>query len=86
MCDNAWHHIAVVAGFDSGFTCRLYVDDVEEDNDTNSGAWTIDVPNSLVADSHGSFWTNFIGETDQFRIFDRSLTPAEVTDLFEEAP
>lgn len=67
-----WSHIA---GTYDGTDIRFYLNGVETDNNTLTGIQGY--ANKLLVGSEG--WANhFNGKVDEFRIYDRALTPGEV--------
>lgn len=64
---DAWHHIVLT--YDGGTESRLYLDGV--DLGTDDFAFNTDAAAKLQIGSRGA--------TDELAIFDRVLTPAEVT-------
>ncbi len=86
---NAWHHIAVVLPAGAPYTGTLYIDGVPAA--TNS-AMTLHVTdlgpttNNWIGRSHysGTAGSNpcFNGQLDDFRVYKRALSQAEITTLF----
>ena len=83
LSTNTWHHMVVV---DEGTTMRTYIDGAD------AGAHTIASSSMLLRAAYPRFYhladadarnTLFITGT---RMFDRSLTAAEVTTLYNEEP
>lgn len=78
--DGNWHFVAVTYGVQAGELVNIYVD--------NSGQVT-SVPNNLtwgpwpnrqimLGLSHDAWWKRLDGALDDFRIYTRELTPAEI--------
>jgi len=76
--DNAWHH--VVCTYDESIM-KLYIDNVLQD-DTASSSVTITYTGttSFIGDRTGG--TNFEGSMDELGVWNRALTQAEVTELY----
>jgi hypothetical protein len=81
----AWHHIAVVLGAGATYTGTLYVDGVSVG--TNA-AMTLrpsnlgNTPNNWIGRSAFTADPFFHGLVDDFRVYNRALTAAEITALF----
>lgn len=86
--DNEWQHLAVTYESGSATGLRLYINGVE---DANSPADTSSITNLA---SNGQYFRlgradntgEINGSLDEFRIFDRVLTPAEVQALYSIKP
>ncbi len=88
LADGAWHHVVVVAEHAS--LRRCYYDGVEVGTDTrtwlhetrNLSRWTIGrLENMGFTEEYP-----FTGDLQDLRIYDRAVTPDEVTALFSAAP
>ena len=85
--DGAWHFVAATW---TGVTVRLYVDAVEQGDETPDGSFgaTADVmhPFDVATDDRYSAGTGdrfFPGLIDDVRVYDRPLTAAEIGKLFD---
>ncbi len=87
VVDGNWHHVVAVTDADSQ-TIKLYVDGVEPASTlTSTGAWpdiTHTSPVQFGASTAGSFELN--GAVDEVRYYNRALSAAEVTALYNEKP
>lgn len=80
---NTWHHVAVVLPAGSTYTGTLYIDRVVAGSTAGMTLHptSIAMPNSFIGRSQ---WTNdpyFNGYVDDFRIYRRALTAAEIAAL-----
>ena len=80
--DGQWHHIA---GTYDGTTMHMYVDGVLQASNSALPAGPIDnCPGGTLR--FGLWWQNFpdrwVGDMDEMYIYNRALTPTEVTQLF----
>ena len=82
--DGNWHHVAMV--LDASYNLILYLDGVAIH--TKSGLSAPDFSSLATEElSFGGFRSgspteNFIGELDDFRIYNNELTPAEIAELY----
>ena len=80
---SQWYHIVATASTTSGM--KIYVDAIERDSGTYSGA--IDTFYNDCGLGEYIVYQNrrgFTGDIDQVKIFDRAITAAEVTTLYNE--
>ncbi|MEK9764540.1 MAG: LamG domain-containing protein, partial [Deltaproteobacteria bacterium] len=80
MTDNTWYHVTFTKeqnGLDNG-TGTFYVDGVQVDNETNfkTGFLKLKIGINRVTQNN---WKGYI---DEFKIYKRALTGAEVTNLY----
>jgi hypothetical protein len=83
--DNSWHHIVFT---DSNGTVYLYVDGKLDSTDfsySKSGVGSFNLANRSCIGSRCSTTSssNFIGNIDEFRVYNRTLTIEEVKSLYE---
>lgn len=77
--DNAWHFSAVTVGAAAGGG-RLYLDDTQVATgvkNTSDFNWQT----GIVLGGH-SAWGYYAGLVDDFRVYDRVLTPAEMSEIY----
>jgi hypothetical protein len=85
LSTGAWHHIAVVLGTGSTYTGTLYVDGVSVGTNT---AMTLrpsnlgNTANNWIGRSAFTQDPYFHGLVDDFRVYNRELTAAEITALY----
>jgi len=80
--DNLWHHIAVTFSRSSGGPALLYKDGVQAGSCNNSGAWVFNNQQFRLADAQDTFWEEWKGNLDDVRIYNRILSPQEITTLY----
>ncbi len=86
VSDNLWHHVAFT--YDQTLTgfAALYIDGALSVSNANvaAWAWTPGATLEFGADSlyDGGFWRNYNGSMDDVRIYNRVLTPAEISSVF----
>jgi hypothetical protein len=79
--DGAWHH--VVAAFDdAGNSVSLYVDGTLRNSKTSNQSIGVAGPSPTYIGSRGGSSHFFPGQLDDVRIYNRALTPADVSELF----
>jgi hypothetical protein len=82
VSDNKWHHCAYV--FDDSITgsATLYIDGVMDSSTANANAWSWPAGTKMEigADTmyDGGYWRNYNGLLDDFRLYNRNLTPTEI--------
>jgi hypothetical protein len=82
VTDDKWHHVAVTYDqSDSGFV-SIYIDGKVDAVQANSGAWSWPTGQEVeLGKSHDSYWRAFNGALDDFRIYHRVLTDAEIASV-----
>ena len=76
---NAWHHII---GVYDGATKKIYVDGVEKNNANRIGNLNT-YTSPLRIGANGALGELFKGYIDDVRVYNRALTPSEVTELYK---
>src|SRR6266498_919228 len=80
--DDTWHHIAYVYDQSASGSITIYIDGVQDRSQNNSRAWAWTPSQRIeLGRSHDSFWRAYNGQLDDFRIYNRILTAAEVADI-----
>jgi hypothetical protein len=83
ISDNKWHHCAVTYDQSVSGGVTLYVDGAMDTFAPNSAPWfwpsgqTVELGQDNLYD--GGYWRNYTGLMDDFRIYNRILTPAEIS-------
>ncbi len=82
LTDSNWHHVAYVYDQGPSGFLTFYVDGVLDTTGANALSWSW-VPDQEIeiGKSHDSFWSGYTGFLDDFRIYNRILTAAEVADI-----
>ena len=75
LAANTWVHLAVT---DDGTTLRLYVADVQVASTPAAGAISVS-PGAMRIGGNDVFGEWFQGLVDEVHVYNRALTPAEVT-------
>jgi hypothetical protein len=80
-----WTHIAVVFDYQSDGKAKLYINGVLISNSASLGPTT--TGSIAIGNYYGAAYdTPFSGVIDETRIYNRALSPKEVTDLYNFAP
>jgi hypothetical protein len=80
VSDNLWHNIAYV--YDQTGATTIYIDGMVAGSQITSGPWSWDPAQQIeLGRSHDSFWRRYDGEMDDFRIYNRILTGAEIMQI-----
>jgi hypothetical protein len=80
--DNLWHHIVITYSRANGGQIVLYKDGVQSGSCTNSAAWNFNSQAFRLGDSSDTFWEEWKGTLDDVRIYNRILSPQEITNLY----
>jgi hypothetical protein len=85
--DGKWHHWVVYSDPNNLYNCKLYCDGVLQTVSivvATSGASANAYTESLTigADGQGPSNNHFLGSMDEFAVFDRELTQAEITRMY----
>jgi len=81
VSDNAWHQIAYV--YDQTAATTIYIDGVQSGTQVTTRPWSWDPSERIeLGLSHDPYWKAFDGAMDDFRIYNRILTPAEIGQVF----
>jgi len=85
VVDGNWHHVAVTYGQSTNDAVTLYVDGAVDTAVTNPAAWSWPTNQEIeLGRSHDPYWYVFDGQMDDFRIYNRILTAAEVSTIGTE--
>ena len=80
--DNNWHHIAITYGQTTNDTLSIYIDGVLTASTQVTNGWSWPATQELeIGRSHDNYWQKLNGSMDDFRIYNRVLTPAEITSV-----
>jgi hypothetical protein len=83
VTDDKWHHCAVTYDQTFGASVSVYIDGALDTTALNANTWfwpsgqTIELGQDNLYD--GGYWRNYTGLMDDFRIYDRILTPSELS-------
>jgi len=81
VSDNKWHHVAFVYKQSIG-DAVVYVDGVQSSQQTGNGSWSWPSTREIeLGLSHDPSWQAFNGFLDDFRLYSRALTGAEVASI-----
>ena len=79
VVDGNWHNVAITYGQTTNDAVTLYIDGVLDTSVTNPGAWTWPTNVAIqLGSSRDIYWHAYDGLMDDFRIYDRILTPEEI--------
>ena len=82
ILDNQWHMVTFVYTQTLGEDNVVYFDGVESRRFKNNNTWMFGAYPLRIADSGDPYWEEFKGSLDDFRFYDRILTPAEIETLY----
>ena len=75
--DDKWHHVAYV--YDQISNIGVYIDGVLDTDHPNATVWSWPISQIELGLSHDEYWRAYDGYLDDFRIYKRKLTQAELT-------
>lgn len=82
VADGNWHHVAVTYDQGTNGQASVYVDGMLDTVVSNPGAWSWPTNQEIeLGRSHDSWWYIYDGQLDDVRIYDRILTPEEITTI-----
>jgi hypothetical protein len=82
--DDLWHHVAYV--YDQAGSTTLYIDGVVSGSQVTSRTWSWDPGQQIeLGRSHDGYWKRFNGAMDDFRIYNRMLTAAEIGQIVDSS-
>jgi hypothetical protein len=82
VTDNKWHHCAVTYDQSVSGSVSLYIDGTLDSSALNSAPWfwpsgqTLEIGRDSLYDN---YWRSYTGLMDDFRMYNRILTPAEIS-------
>jgi hypothetical protein len=80
--DNNWHHIAVTFGQTTSDSISIYIDGALSGSVPVTNAWSWDTTLQIeIGRSHDAYWKKLNGQMDDFRIYNRVLTQAEIASI-----
>ena len=81
--DGNWHHVAVTYGQTINDTISLYIDGALATSTPVTNGWSWPLTQQIeIGRSHDSYWRRFNGHMDDFRIYSRVLTDAEIGQVY----
>ena len=85
ISDDQWHHVAYVYDQAKGGNTTVYIDGQVSGTGAASGAWGWVAGQQIeLGRSHDSYWKQFNGGLDDFRIYNRILTDVEVAQMMTD--
>lgn len=77
--DGNWHHVAVTYDQSATGSIEIFVDGVSVGSQVNSTNWTWPATQEFeIGKSHDTYWQLLTANLDDFRIYSRILTAAEI--------
>jgi hypothetical protein len=82
VVDNVWHHVAVAYDQSASGSVAIYIDGVLSLSNPNTAAWAWPATQQIeLGRSHDGYWKRYDGLMDDFRIYNRVLTEAEIAQI-----
>jgi hypothetical protein len=79
VLDNNWHHVALVYDQSASGSVTLYVDAAVAGSQANTAAWSWPAAQQIeLGRSHDTYWQEYVGQMDDFRIYSRVLNDTEI--------
>jgi hypothetical protein len=80
--DDGWHHVAVTYDQSASGFVGIFIDGVSYSSQLNTAAWSWPATQQIeLGRSHDGYWKRFDGQMDDFRIYNRVLTEAEIASV-----
>ncbi|MFO1513697.1 MAG: LamG domain-containing protein, partial [Verrucomicrobiota bacterium] len=80
--DNNWHHVAVTYGQTTSDTIEIFIDGASAGSVTVTNGWSWPATQQIeIGRSHDTYWKVLNGQLDDFRIYNRVLTPTEIASV-----
>jgi hypothetical protein len=80
--DNNWHHVAVTYDQSASGSLEIFIDGLSAGSQPNTTDWAWPTSQQLeLGRSHDPYWKALNGELDDFRIYNRVLTAAEIASI-----
>ena len=80
--DNNWHHVAVTYGQTTSDTIAIYIDGALSSSVAVTNGWSWPTTQEIeIGRSHDAYWKMLNGQMDDFRIYNRVLTDAEIATI-----
>ena len=77
--DTYWHHVAITYSQTVGESISVYIDGLLAGSGNVNAAWSWPANQQLeIGLSHDGYWKRYNGLLDDFRIYQRILTPTEI--------
>jgi hypothetical protein len=82
VVDSNWHHVALTYDQSASGNVSVYLDGVLLMSQANTAAWSWDATQEIeLGRSHDPYWQTYNGQMDDFRIYSRVLTEAEIATI-----
>lgn len=82
LVDDLWHHVAVAYDQGASGVVSIYIDGMPAGSQANTAAWSWPTSQQIeIGRSHDGYWRRFDGLMDDFRIYNRVLTEAEIASI-----
>ena len=80
--DNNWHFIALSYGQTTSDAIEIFIDGASVGSVTVTNGWSWPATQQIeIGRSHDAYWKVLNGQMDDFRIYSRVLTPAEIASV-----
>ena len=85
LFNNQWHNVVVVSDANSFANSKIYIDGVEKTLTISDGFTTsVRLEGTLYFGRRNDGYADYNGEIDQVRVFNKAVSPSEVTTLYNE--
>ena len=80
LIDGNWHHVALLYEQSASGSVSVYIDGAQVASQVNTAAWSWPTTQQIeLGRSHDTYWQEFNGQLDDFRIYNRELTGGEIS-------
>jgi hypothetical protein len=82
VVDGNWHQVTLTYDQSASGTVAVYVDGVIVGSQANTAAWSWPAGQQIeLGRSHDTYWQEYNGQMDDFRIYNRILTDTEIATI-----
>jgi hypothetical protein len=82
VVDDNWHQVTLTYDQSASGTVAVYVDGVNVGSQANTNTWSWPTTQQVeLARSHDTYWQEYNGQLDDFRIYNRILTATEIATI-----
>ncbi len=79
VIDGNWHHVAVTYDQTASGSVAVYIDGTLQTSQANTAAWSWPTTQQIeLGRSHDTYWQEYGGQMDDYRIYNRALTATEI--------
>ena len=82
VVDDNWHQVTLTYDQSASGSVTVYIDGVNVGSQANTAAWSWPATQQMeLGRSHDTYWQEYLGLMDDFRIYNRILTDTEIATI-----